>query len=126
MKTLKRFVVLAVAAPMFGMGVAWAHGEPAARHGGILTLTEQLAFELVVKVDRIDLYTYDDDHPVSSERMSGMLTIVNDDGKLEAKLTAAGSNLLRAAKVSASSGSRVIAIVTMPDGNSLAVQFVVP
>lgn len=87
---------------------------------------DELDFELVVKADKIDLYTHDDNEPVPSEQMSGSLTIINDSGKSKVELAAAGINRLRATGVTASSGSRVIAIVSMPDGKSMAVQFAIP
>ena len=111
---------------LLGMSMAWGHGDPVAKRGGILQVIDKLDFELVVKDDKIDLYTFDDNHPVPSEKMSGTLTIVNDADKSKVTLKAAGINRLRASDVTAASGSRVIAIVTMPNGKSLAVQFAVP
>ena len=58
---------------------------------------DELDFELVVKADKIDLYTYDDNEPVPSEQMSGSLTTINDSGRSKVELAAAGINRLRAA-----------------------------
>lgn len=125
MNTLKRLVLIGTIV-LLGTSLAWAHGDPVAKRGGILVVMDELDFELVVKADKIDLYTYDDNEPVPSEQMSGSLTIINDSGKSKVELAAAGINRLRATEVTASSGSRIIAIVSMPDGKSLAVQFAVP
>ena len=125
MTILKKLAVL-VAITLCGASLAWAHGEPVAKRGGILQVIDELDFELVVKADKIDLYTYDDEEPVPSDQMSGTLTITSDAGDSKVELAAAGINRLRATDVTAPSGTRVIAIVTMPDGKSLAVQFAIP
>lgn len=121
-KKLALFILVAV----FGASLAWAHGEAVAKRGGILQVIGELDFELVVKADKLDLYTFDDEEPVPSEQMSGTLTITSDAESSKVELAAAGINRLRATDVTATSGSRVIAIVTMPDGKSLAVQFSIP
>lgn len=121
-RKLKQLLFLASFA-LFGMSIAWGHGDPVAKRGGILQVIDELDFELVVKGDKIDLYTFDDNEPVPSEEMSGTLTIMSDSAKSKVALEPAGINRLRASGVTAASGSRVIAIVTMPDGKSLAVQF---
>jgi len=125
MNTFTRLVVLATIA-LFGASAVWAHGDPVPQRGGILQAIDELDFELVVKDDKIDLYVSDDEEPVPSEKMSGTLTIMSDAGKSKAVFEPAGINRLRAKDVTAASGSRVIALVTMPDGKSLAVQFAIP
>jgi hypothetical protein len=125
MMGFKKLAFLTIVA-VFGVSLAWAHGDAVAKRGGILQVIDELDFELVVKADKIDLYTFDDEEPVPSEQMSGTLTIMSDAGTSKAKLAAAGINRLRATDVTAESGSRVIAIVTMPNGKSLAVQFAIP
>jgi hypothetical protein len=111
---------------LLSAGAVWAHGDPIPQRGGILQVLDELDFELVVKADKIDLYTSDDNEPVPSEQMSGTLTIMGDSGKSKVTLEPAGINRLRATNVTAESGSRVIAIVAMPDGKSLAVTFAIP
>ena len=125
MNILRKLVLFATIA-LFGASLAWAHGDPVAKRGGILVVMDELDFELVVRSDKIDLYTYDDNEPVPSEQMSGTLTIVGDAGQSKVELAPAGINRLRASEVTAVSGSRVIAIVKMPSGKSLAVLFAVP
>lgn len=128
MTTTKNFNQLLFLASfaLFAMSIAWGHGDPVAKRGGILQVIDELDFELVVKDDVIDLYTFDDEEPVPSEQMSGTLTIVSDSDKSKVTLEPAGINRLRAKDVTASSGSRVIAIVKMPNGKSLAIQFAIP
>ena len=104
----------------------FAHGEPIAKRGGILQQVDDLAFELVVRADKIDLFVYDGPEDVSSEGMSGVLTIISGDDKTKASMQPTGINRLRATDVTAASGSRVVAIITLADGKSLAVQFAVP
>lgn len=125
MTVFERLIVL-VAFVLLGASPAWAHGDPVPMRGGILQAIDELDFELVVKDDKIDLYVSDDLEPVPSEQMSGTLTIMSDSDKLKVTLQPAGINRLRASDAKAASGSRVIAIVTMPDGKSLAVQFAIP
>lgn len=122
---IKRLLFLACFA-LVSFSTVWAHGDPVAKRGGILQVIDKLDFELVVKDDKIDLYTYDDNHPVPSEKMSGTLTIMSNTDKSKVTLEPASINRLRANGVTAASGGRVVAIVTMPDGKSLAVQFAIP
>lgn len=119
-------LILVSAAALLGASAVWAHGDPVPQRGGILVVLDELDFELVVKKDKIDLYTSDDNEPVPSEQMAGTLTVMGDSGKTKVTLEPAGINRLRATEVTAASGSRVIAIVTMPDGKSLAVTFAIP
>jgi hypothetical protein len=125
MKSFKELFLVSIVA-VLGASLALAHGDAVAQRGGILQVMGELDFELVVKADKIDLYTSDDEQPVPSEQMSGMLTIMSDAGSSKVELVAAGINRLRATDATAESGSRVVAIVTMPDGKSLAVQFAIP
>lgn len=125
MQTVVKYA-LAVAAALLIAGTVWAHGDPVPQRGGVLQVLDELDFELVVKADKIDLYTSDDNEPVPSEQMSGTLTIKDDAGTTKVTLEPAGINRLRATEITAASGSRVIAIVTMPDGKSLAVTFAIP
>jgi hypothetical protein len=125
MNTFNRRIVVAAIA-LFVASVTWAHGEAVAKRGGILQVVGELDFELVVKADKIDLYTLDDEHPVPSEQMKAVLTIVSGSDQTKVTLEPAGINRLRVTDVTAVSGSRVVAIVTMPDGKSLAVQFAIP
>lgn len=119
-RTWAAAIILLVGATVF------AHGDPVPQRGGILQVLDELDFELVVKADKIDLYTSDDNEPVPSEQMSGTLTIRDDSGSTKVTLEPAGINRLRAPDITAASGSRVVAIVTMPDGKSLAVTFAIP
>ncbi len=118
------FIVAAFA--LTSASAVWAHGDPVPQRGGILQVLGELDFELVVKASKIDLYVSNDNEPVPSELMSGTLTITSDSGKSKVTLESAGINRLRATEVTATSGSRVIAIVKMPDGKSLAVTFAIP
>jgi len=105
---------------------AWAHGDPVAKRGGILQQVDDLAFELVVMDQEIDLYVYDGIDDVASDHMSGVLTIIAGQDKKKAELRPAGINRLRATAVTAASGNRVVAFVRLADGKRLAVEFAVP
>jgi hypothetical protein len=120
----KMVLVLALA---FGVAEqALPHGDPVPQRGGILQSIDEMDFELVVKSETIDLYVMDDGAELPSENMSGTLTIVTESGKEKVELKPAGINRLRASNVTAAGGSRVIAIVKLPDGKSMAIQFAIP
>jgi hypothetical protein len=102
------------------------HGDPVPQRGGVLQSIDEMDFELVIKSEKIDLYVSDDGAELSSENMSGTLTIVTESGKEKVDLKPAGINRLRASNVTAASGSRVIAIVKLADGKSMAIQFAIP
>lgn len=123
--SLGKRISLVVIALMAAASV-WAHGDLVAKRGGILQQVDDLAFELVVWDEKIDLYVYDGIDEVASDHMSGILTIVAGGEKKKAELKPAGINRLRAAAVTAVSGDRVVAFVRLADGKSLAVDFEVP
>ena len=109
-----------------GTTLALAHGEAVPQRGGILEVVGELDFELVVKADKIDLYVMNDGEEQSTESMSAVATIMDGDEKVKVDMVPAGINRLRASGVTATSGSRVVTIVMMPDGKPIAVQFAVP
>ena len=109
-----------------GVDVAMAHGDAVPQHGGILQLVDDLEFELVAGTDTADLYIEDHDEPMPVENVTGQLTILNGTEKTKADLIPAGDNRLQASKVTIAAGARVIAIVKLPTGQSVAVRFQMP
>lgn len=55
-------------------GVVFAHDDKP-KHGGVLSVENDVAYELVVKEDRIDLFVNDHDTPVSLTGASGHLVV---------------------------------------------------
>jgi len=111
---------------MMGAALAAAHGDATPKRGGILQPIGEMDFELVVKTDKIDLYIYDHEEEMPTDTMSGVLKIIADGGSTKAELKPAGVNRLRAIEVTATTGDRVIAIVTLPDGQLVSIEFAIP
>lgn len=66
--------------------VAFAHGGAKAAHGGIAQVAHDINFELVAQADGATLYLVDHGKPMSSQGISGKLTILNKGQKSEADL----------------------------------------
>lgn len=101
-----------------------AHGEKA-KHGGVLQVASDLAFELVPKGDVATIYVEDHGKPFATAGMTGKLTVLNGTEKSEAELKPAGDNRLEARGVKLAKGAKAVASVTTAKNKTIGVRFVV-
>jgi len=121
-----RLIAVALAAAFSVTAVpADAHDNVRAKHGGVVQVASDLAFELVAKPDGAVLYVEDHGKPVATTGMSGKLTVLNGRDKSEADLKPAGDNRLEAIGVKLSSGAKVVAALTTPRNRAITVRFAV-
>ncbi|MGQ0836025.1 MAG: hypothetical protein ACT4O5_14100 [Gammaproteobacteria bacterium] len=103
-----------------------AHGDAAAKHGGIVKVANDITFELVVKPDSAELYLDDHGEPMSTENLRGKLTVLNGGSKADFELKPAGGNRLEAAGARIAAGAKVVAALTTADGKpAMTVRFAV-
>lgn len=88
-----------------------AHGFTQPKHGGIVSLSGETLFELVMKPKTLELYVIDDDDPVVALGMTARLT-VNIGGKLQnIMLKPAAGNRFDGPGIKAPSGTKIAVLV---------------
>jgi hypothetical protein len=116
-------VALALSAMTLPGTLAWAHGDGTPKHGGIVAAANDLAFELVIDADGATVYIEDHDKPLATEGFTGKLSVLKDGVKSEAALKAAAPNTLVAKGVKLGPGNKVVAVITTPQKQTMAVRF---
>lgn len=122
---MKRLLTVFAAAAALAVGVAWAHGDEAPRHGGVVQMSGEVKFELVAKGDGAEVYLDDHGQTMPTTKLSGKLTVLSGSGKSEAKLEPAGNDKLVARGVKLQKGDKVIALVTLADKSTSSARFVI-
>lgn len=120
----KLFTTMMLAAALSG-GLAWAHGDEKARHGGLVQISGETKFELVAKGDTAEVYLDDHGETIPTAKLSGKLTVMSGSAKSEAKLEPAAGDKLVAKGVKLAKGDKVIALVTLADKSTASARFVV-
>lgn len=117
-RRLLSLCMLALGAPL-----AVAHGSGAPKHGGIVQLANELSFELVAGDDGATIYIEDHDKPLATVGFGGKLGVLLGGVKTDAPLKPAGANTLVAKGLRFAPGAKVVAVITTPRNQSLAVRF---
>lgn len=107
--------LLAVGALALGLNTAYAHGNAVPEHGGIVQVVNEIVVELVSRGDVTEVYLKDDDDPMPTAGMSGLLDIAAAGGKSQAVLKPAGGNKLEAKGVKLANGTKVLVIVQLAE-----------
>lgn len=102
---------------------AIAHGGGTPRHGGVVQLANDLVFELVAGNDGATIYIEDHDKPMATAGFGGRLVVLLAGVKAEAPLRPAVPNALVASGLKFGPGAKVVAVITTPQNQSLAVRF---
>lgn len=123
MKKLVSVVLLGAA--LAATGVVTAHSGAKSRHGGVVQSASDLDFELVPGADGAIVYVEDHGKPLSTEGMSGKLTVLNGSQKSEAELKPAGENKLEAKGVKLGPGAKAVAALSNPARKAITVRFAV-
>lgn len=101
---------------MLSVSQAHAHSSAVPQHGGIVELTGEMAFELVIKDKRVELYVVDDGKPADTSKMVAKLKVRTADGTTDIELKPDGDNRFAADGVEVPTGAKVLAIVTLANG----------
>ena len=126
MRTLA--VGIAVMWNLWAGGIAWAHGDHAAQHGGVVARGDDgIVMEFVVEKGVLTLYLDDElGMPVPTREVRGTLTLLARRGPArEVTLAHAGSNRLTAQGVTPASGDRLRAHIIMPNGDEFRANSVI-
>ena len=122
---MKKFLVaVALGASTMVANGAFAHGEKP-KHGGVIQVVNDIAFELVARGDVATIYVEDHGKPYTTAGMSGKLVVLNGAEKSEAQLKPAGENRLEAHGVKLGKGAKAVASMTTPKNKTMTVRFAV-
>jgi uncharacterized Zn-binding protein involved in type VI secretion len=121
----KLMALVAMAVTVAVSGNVMAHGDKP-RHGGVVSTSNDVSFELVNKEGKATVYVNDHGKPVDTTGMSGKLTVLNGSEKTEVPLEAAGENKLTTkGEARLVKGSKAIAALTFADKKTVNVRFAV-
>ena len=124
---MKKFFALCVLSTLsLAFNAAHAHGSTKPVHGGVVQMVGDTSFELVTRPDGAEVYLIDDGEDMSSEGLSGKLTIDNAGTKSEAVLAPAGGNKLAAQSAKIPSGAKVVVLLILKDASKLRATFLIP
>lgn len=94
-----------------GGGKAHAH-EAKAQYGGVVSVVNDMNYELVAKPEVITLYVSDHGKPVNVSNASASLTLLSGTEKTDATLSPAGGNKLESkGAFKVASGTKAVAVV---------------
>lgn len=124
---MKRWMVMAACAVAVGSvgTAALAHGGGKAKHGGVVQVASDVAFELAQTPEGAALFLEDHGQPMPTQGATGKLTVLKGSEKSEAELVAAGDNKLVAKGMKLDSGAKAVAAVTLPSKKVVTVRFTV-
>ena len=109
-----------VVMPVFG------HGSTVPKHGGMVKISGEMSFELVVADGGVKLFLLDDGEEVDSSKLTAKLVIKDAGGSRDVAMTSSGTNSFSASDVTLAVGSKVLALVTLADTYSkLGANFVI-
>ena len=104
-------LALASAGLLFNAG-AFAHGSIKPQHGGIVQMSGETLFELLVQPDSVTLYVTDEDDEVASAGKVAKLTIVYKGARSEVTLQPGAGNLFEGKGVKIAHGAKVGVMLT--------------
>jgi hypothetical protein len=122
---MKRWVVMAAcaAAACSAGTAALAHGEAKARHGGVVQMASDIAFELAQTPEGAVLFLEDHGQPMPTQGAFGKLIVLKGSERTDAELVAGGDNRLVAQGITLASGAKAVALVTLTGKKSVTVRF---
>jgi hypothetical protein len=119
-KFILRLTMLLVAA---GSSQAIAHGDEQPQYGGVVRSVKEVAYELAPHSRGLMVYVSDHGNPLPTAGITGKLVLVNGMQRTEVALEPAGGNALLAGGLQLAAGQRAIAVLAMPSGRSVVIQF---
>ena len=131
MKTQSFFAAIFAAIALAAAGTAFAAGDRnhaaddhKPKHGGVVTPTKLMDYELVARPTSIQLHMRDHGKPADVSKASAKLTLLTGADKQEVELKPAGDKLEATGSFKVASGTKAVAVVTIGGKPSGAVRFV--
>ena len=122
---MKRWLVMAACAlAAWSAGTAaLAHGEAKARHGGVVQVASDIAFELAQMPEGAVLFLEDHGQPLPTQGAFGKLSVLKGSERSDAELVAGGDNRLVATGFKLDSGARAVVTVMLASKKTVTLRF---
>jgi hypothetical protein len=101
---------------------AIAHGEEP-QHGGVIVSSKEISYELVIEMKGLAIHVADHGNPMPTHGIKGKVVLVKGSLRLEGELKPDGGNRLFASGLRWEPGQTATAVLTMPSGRAVVVQF---
>lgn len=125
----RRALVLAatlLAAPALAWSQKASKDDHAPQHGGVVTESSGIDFELVTKPDAITVYVRDHGRVVDLKGAMGKIVLLTGNEKLEATLVPIEGNALQAkGTFKVGPGTKAVSTVTLPGKKPITARFVI-
>ncbi len=95
------------------------------KHGGIVTSANHVTYELVAKPEMIALHVTDHGKSVKIDGGTATLTLLNGAEKYEVNLAPDGKALAAKGAFKLGSGTKIVAIVSLPNSTAKTVRFAI-
>lgn len=113
-QTLVASIILALAGSAYAAGDHHhAADDHKPMHGGVVTPTKLMDFELVAKPTAIQLHLRDHGKPMDASQAKGKLTLLSGTDKQEVELKPAGDRLEATGSFKVGPGTKAVAVVTV-------------
>jgi uncharacterized cupredoxin-like copper-binding protein len=122
MEYMKRVLLLTglLALPV----AAIAHSGVESKHGGVVSIVQDVGYELVAKADSMTIYIEDHGKQVDTKTATAKMTILSGKIKSQVNLVPAGENKLEAkGKFEVVEGTKVVSIISFTDKPAATVRF---
>ena len=97
---------------------AFAHGSTEPQHGGVVIISGEMSFELVVAPNSVKLYLLDDGEELDTSTLSAKLKLKNAKPARFIDMQPSGGNSFSATDISLKDGDKILALVTLANGYS--------
>lgn len=95
------------------------------KHGGVVAEVKDIEYELVAKPELIQLYLRNHGKPIDTKAASAKVTLENGKEKSEVALAPAGDKLEAKGNFKIASGTKAVAVVTVPGRPAATARFTV-
>lgn len=120
---MKKFLMTALLGlTSLGFNAAWAHGDVKPRYGGMVREVSDLTFELVNDARGVAIYIEDHGKALAPTGMSGKLTVLKGNEKIDYPLVASAQRL-EATGIQLPQGTKAVAVITMANKKTITVRY---
>ena len=106
-----------------GASTALAHGDPTPQYGGIVQSAGDISYELALHEQGWVLHVDDHGNPVPTAGITGFLAVMSAGRRADFELKPIGENRMLAKGAKLTAGQRATAVLKLPSGQSIVVQF---
>lgn len=107
-------------------GQAFAHGDLAPAHGGLIQEGQAVTVELLVRPDMTMVYLSDHASPLEAQGASGELVLLSGGKKSVIPLAPAGGNALMGPGAQAAQGAKAVVKLQVPARGEEQLRFLLP